>query len=1213
MAVYDDQRTEIDPLEEAYNLPSAGSGNLPGSHPDQDADIKSLEEGYASPSASDKDLPDGHPDKSKSNDYTPKNVEDQVRDGYLRAKEQDAADGSGEPESKASFYNGARGVNKERRQALKNTSKRNKMIIAAGGGVLTIGIGLLMSFGNFFAVFKLDHILQNIDAKSFSRFNASFSNRSDQYFKAYLKMRLNEINNPDGSHDTLLFKADKVDTDRPIRDWYRTLRTGNFEKELQAKTGIAFSAGSIRNADGTTTLKPVQLMFNNEVIDTLDPESSGLSQDTITKLKSGKLDTAALNDLNKLGDKADNIVTKNFFNDNRTARKAVKEAVKDETHFWNVLKRRHIRKDIMNKTGILSWRIFETTRDNYINKKIKIQQKIISKILPNNKAGFWANCILGSGPCKKNGDQNAPSNQSGADALGEPSPENKSDPVDDLDNATTDPKTGDITASTVDDAANVADDVAKTVENSAANELSDTVAKEANQEGLTIVEKEATSGVSPIITATQIWSWLQKLAKISNNIVGNVFGKLVSNARLAQLAAAYATFNIALDQGKTGQLSADEFGQLMETLNDVGQSEGWLNMNNPTAGNSVSAEATTAETNVSKTEYCKMNVKEQKLNKIHYFCSSPNGDSNGSKLKEQYENSVVCTLICPIAEVVNGIKSNPVTNFLSGVLNFIGSLSGRIMSALHIDDLFKAILDSTGISDSIGKLISYGMVKIMAFLGAGPIWDGTGNSGAVNFLMAGSAATAEASTRSSGGVASTPKTLAYSNQLAASYEKAQKDSQSLFDRYASTSNPQSMFSTALFSVTSFNISTSLSHLFGWFGTIPKTLGSLANGNAFATTSDFNVAKWAGVDTYDIPPACQGTNLDPLDPDYLTKAVGVVDDSPSADKARSVITAIRPSITYANETDSAQFWKIVYDEIKKEEIPETNKDGTVNNTQEGVASAIYNCALFDQRVMSGLGYTSGYTNDGGLNSGDDAGTNNASGTSPSTGIPEDLCSGYYTIANAHGGTVPLDSNGWPINATLKTYGETVSSVCGERKKECLSGNMPYSQKGLCEAFKFYKTFYGANYTSSTGQNDDTKTHEWYGIEAKGNAEHNPAGWVANWKSGLNPNNLLACTGVTTLSIYYAYDPTYTSQIYKGDRFKRLTSIYDIQPGDYIDNRIPGVIGHNVIAASKYENGRLVVFNATGFGKTAQFSVYSSTQIKEQGWDKAEYLRWNRAEP
>jgi len=966
MAVYDDQQpgaaedeAERERLGDLYNHPFTGQDRLK-------KDTKADESG-----ADDEDTTKRRGLRERDAEADEKDTEDtkdRVRAGFLKAREQDAAakgDGGG-----GGFF---RDTNKKLKAASESKAKssgRNRIIAGATIGIATVIVGLMASFGNFFAVFKLDHILQNIDVKSFSRFNASFSGRSDAYFKAYLKMRLSEIDNPDGSfNDTLLFKGDRVDTDNPIRDWYRTLRTGSFEKDLQKNTGIAFTGGSIRNADGTTTLKPIRITFNNDEIAKLDPEASGLKADTIKQLKAGKLNNAALQDLNKIGDKAEAIMKTEVFPDSKTARKAIKQDLKDNTHFFNVIKRRHVRKDIENKTGITSWKFFEKTRNKITNKKIALQQKILKKILPNNKAGSYIGCILGSGPCNYNSDPSAPGNQAAAAPTGEVDPNNKpdADPAavneDGTPKTTVDADGKPVLVPPVDDTSGVAADVGKIATNAATDELTDDAVQAAENEGVTLIEKVATdeatadaaAGTNPVSFVTKAWSWLQRIAKISDNIPK--FAKLVKNARLAQLAAIYTTYTIARDQGKSGQLSAEEFGNLMGTLNDVGQSEGWMDMANTASSNTVSAAAATAETNVSKAAFCKMNVKEQKANRIHYFCASPNA-SRAADIAAAYESSPVCALICPVADVVRAIKSNPVSNFFSGLVNFFGSIGSNVISALHIDDAFKALLKATGIGDQIGKFVLYAMTKLMAFLGAGPIFDGSPDSGVANFLMAGSAATAEASTRDSGGVISTPTTIAYSNNLALAYEKDQANNESLFDKYASLSNTKSLFSTSLFSVLSINVGSSLNHLFSSFEVITKTLGSVLSGQTFAATNDFSPAKWAGVDTYDIPPACQ--NLDPLGPGYLTNAVGVISDSPNAGKAQSIVNDIRSDLTYDVERDSTKFWKLVYDKIGKD--PD----------QEDIAGAIYNCALFDQRVMSGIGYTSGYTNDHGLNDGSTAG-------------------------------------------------------------------------------------------------------------------------------------------------------------------------------------------------------------------------------------------------
>lgn len=943
MLVDDDERTERplveqgDGLEQAFDAPSATDDDLPEGHPSRKNGVKDKEEGATSDDAAEEN------DEAATEEV--QSLEDRLGSFYKGNADADRENGEG----KFTF-----------RGASKN-ARRNRLISGGVVGVLALMIGFFAAFGNFFAIFKFDHLMENINVKSFSRFNASFSNRSDAYLKAYLKLRIAEITDKNGNYsgDNLFFKANKVDTDNPIRDWYRTLRTGSFEKDLWDKEGISITSVAIKDENGAVKLGAAKITRKGDADIPFDVLNRN-DFDTIVAAGNGSLDA-----LNKLGKDADYFFDTEIFPDNKTARKAVKKEVKENTHFWNVLKRRQVRKDIQNKTGIKSWRFFETTRDKLTDKKVALQQKILQKVLPNNKMGSFMQCILGSGPCGSGNDPAAPDNQQNAspDATADPDAKAATDDV----NGPT--ETLDADGSPVyltDEDGNPTYNIKLDLDNSTAGEITDTVSKAATsevaddaarlaeQEGLDLVESQVAKEAGGSFSPTKIWSWMNKLTKIHNNLVNGKLSKLVKNFRLVQMAGIYATYAIALDQAKTGQLTSEEFGNMMSTLSDASQNEGWIALNNPGSQTTVNAEATDQQaTNYDKNEYCKKSKKEQALNKVHFFCNSP-GDSNASKLESAYKNSFVYSLMSPIADFVNGIRNNPVTNFFASIADKFSSAVDAVVGKLF--DILKPALNALGISGGVEKLITFVMTKIMSFLGAGPMFDGSGPGG-LNMIMAGGAATAEASTRDSGGVVSTPTTSAYTRQLAADYLKDQKDSESLFDKYASLDNPSSLFSTALFNFSSSSLTGSLSSLFSSVGSLPSKLGSIITGHGFAATgTDFDIADWAGVDTYDVPQACQV--LDPLDQNYVAKAVGVVSDSPYATDAQATLDKVG-TLTIEQERDSAGFWKTVYGNIENKE------------KQEEIAGAIYNCALFDQRVMGGLGYLSGYTSDGGIDSGDSA--------------------------------------------------------------------------------------------------------------------------------------------------------------------------------------------------------------------------------------------------
>ncbi len=231
--------------------------------------------------------------------------------------------------------------------------------------------------------------------------------------------------------------------------------------------------------------------------------------------------------------------------------------------------------------------------------------------------------------------------------------------------------------------------------------------------------------------------------------------------------------------------------------------------------------------------------------------------------------------------------------------------------------------------------------------------------------------------------------------------------------------------------------------------------------------------------------------------------------------------------------------------------------------------------------------------------------------------EDLnCEGLLTLDSRYKysskGAIELDAEGMPVKASLRPYSSRVKEVCAQRKAECISGNMPYTQKALCEGFKFSETFYGASYGRFTAL-----TQEWYGLKAKRNPEHNAEGWSANWRPGLNEDNLFGCTGLITISVFKAYDPTIDSSEFLGSpKFTRLKSMDELQPGDFMGNNS---LGHWVIVAAPPANGKVIVYHSSGFPKVAGFGEISIIDDNkdgdnvDDGWNKGRWMRWKESTP
>lgn len=272
------------------------------------------------------------------------------------------------------------------RGRLKGLKGNKKAYLGIGGGLLGI-VFMILSIFNMFGIFKLDHILQNIDGKTFSRVNASYDARSKAYTKAYLRLRMAELTD-DVNTENPVFRARRVSTDSPLRDWYRTMRLSKFESDLAAK-GIVIT--NVISNDSRIPQFKVLKVNDQEVLKGITP--SDLRKGTVEEyINSGEYDK-----------KIDN-----FFDTDaltaKDARKQINTIVKDNTHWWELFKRRHLRKDLRNTAGVNSWTFFETKRtqvkQSIAERRAKLANKIADKIFKKDGVGSKIiKCFWGTAAC----------------------------------------------------------------------------------------------------------------------------------------------------------------------------------------------------------------------------------------------------------------------------------------------------------------------------------------------------------------------------------------------------------------------------------------------------------------------------------------------------------------------------------------------------------------------------------------------------------------------------------------------------------------------------------------------------------------------------------------------------------------------------------------------------------------------------------------------
>ncbi len=206
-----------------------------------------------------------------------------------------------------------------------------------------------------------------------------------------------------------------------------------------------------------------------------------------------------------------------------------------------------------------------------------------------------------------------------------------------------------------------------------------------------------------------------------------------------------------------------------------------------------------------------------------------------------------------------------------------------------------------------------------------------------------------------------------------------------------------------------------------------------------------------------------------------------------------------------------------------------------------------------------------------------------------------CSGYKEITS-------------PTARTDVAYSSEISAGCEQLKNDCLAG-VTGTGKILCAAFEFDGTYYGNGYGAYSGPNAESiygfnATSSNYGIYAKR--------WLENRSEGLSPNNLLECSGLTSVALYRAYGVDGSTIGCSGNwtarnnptKFRQL-SREEISPGDFLTLSFScnsDSAGHVAIAASAPdENGNLMVYETESWQRPVRFTTKNLSYFKG-GWSR-----------
>lgn len=876
MAVYDDQKTDeevspghLEELERSFAAPSATESGSDIAQRNQEA--SSLENAFAAPSAADPRESAGAENDGQEN---------QVGKGYT-------------------------GPNKKPRMNQKGWFNRRRVIIT-GSIITALTTAIVGGYTSFLQVFSLDTYLSNIEEKATIRYQVDMDGRSSKWIQAYIALRLADIEKPDKSmDDNLYFRSTKVDTNEPLKDWYRTMRTSKFEQEVFNKNGIYFT--SVAYKDGPNLrLRPALLKFDADPSATQTFHLSRQEEDVL--FRKGFFDNTSLTDQYRFF----NNVSSSVFDNDKAARKAIKEAVNNEVKPWQWMKRRHIRKDIQNMTGVRNWRFFENTRNRASEKLIDMQNRFLLAAIPENtKSGKFMLCLFGLNDCKVSTDPADPSNRQLAP-----------DPNSPKDGAQQNGPDGE-------NKVPIDDGTPGTVTEDAMRVASQEAAESATEESTALVTRKIMQQIIGKINAgSSIIQFIDSLARIDEAITTKKLSQMVTVARGTQAMGFFTTLAIARDQIRSNELTSSEFDTFMEMTNGLGNNQIWSTLNNPSSNSVAYAASTEAPADACSEEAI------AKMTADSYVPLCPTLKIGGPSLSEDIENWWANNLI--------GKTMSPILaeyrKTIGGIVGALGDFASQLMSPLT--GAFKAVLQAVGLQDVIENAVGWMLSTVSSRLGAGPMVEKP-TGAAVGLLAAeGASYTNEASMRYQGAAKTTETTRTETLQQVAIHTRNQQASQSFLYRYASLSNPTSFLSRQLFSLSSSRALSSPStfartitrSVAGTITGLPARLSSTVGASETPQTG-YEIAQMSGIQTYDFPSQCLNTNPLDMTPQGATNAdeLGII----PADE-----------LTWDMVNDKDAFYERLYrDEEDQDKL-----------------QSVYDCAILDTSVRGALGAQYGYESD-----------------------------------------------------------------------------------------------------------------------------------------------------------------------------------------------------------------------------------------------------------
>jgi hypothetical protein len=403
---------------------------------------------------------------------------------------------------------------------LAKLGRRRKLILI---GTLGVSITSILVAG-FLALIplKLEFVMKNLEKKEFSSVDNALEKREDALFERYVnKVILKKLDGVTGETIQAQISTGSYASDL-FKNWY----VGKFEDKLAEESGIKFEKlrgenrkYRIRYANGTA------IEFNDEF------------------------------KYEKLG--------------NAQFRRAMTDAVHEQTKSTAVVRRRYARHLLMKKYGVKRWRLFEDTRDHIsdttFNAKQKVKLALVDKIVgpfSENYATIFKCVISGCKPDEL--PSNIDANPANVDSDTLDIARAQTDTRDDGGPQSDDPNNPDKAAQAkVDQAHNSVLGAADTSVTDAAENAGDKALADQIKSAFT---KELLKKLAGGIGVAEIFYHIDKFLR------DDTWRQIIASRNKQQYASAFATYRSAADEAKAGHMSLSTMGALTTNLDGMEES-----------------------------------------------------------------------------------------------------------------------------------------------------------------------------------------------------------------------------------------------------------------------------------------------------------------------------------------------------------------------------------------------------------------------------------------------------------------------------------------------------------------------------------------------------------------------------------------------------------------------------------------------------------------